>query len=153
MKFEKYKFIDAKNLIIEIENDLYNFSLKLQTYSKSISLHYLCVKSFLNKGKVLLALKSMMFLKNNAKDGYEYYDSLFRFKEYITKNQNYIDIIYENISELKDEVKDDYKNNLDFMKNIYLLENEKELEKLLGLNQNILKKINSTVYIHKIVLY
>ena len=130
MKFDKYKFIDDKNLINEIENDLYNFSLKLQTYSRSISLHYLCVKSFLNKGKVLLALKSMMFLKNNAKDGYEYYDSLFRFKEYVSKNQNYVDIIYENIHELKVEVKEDYKKNLDLM-----------------------KKINSTVIIIKVVLY
>ena len=147
MNFEKYKFIDANSLKTEIENDLYNFSLKLQNYSRSVSLHYLCVKSFLNKGKIILALKSMMFLKNNANQGYEYYDSLFKFKEYISKNQNYIDIIYENISELKEEVKDNYKNNMDILKNIYLIENQNELESIFNFDEKSLKKIKSSVFL------
>jgi hypothetical protein len=142
MKFEKYKFKDVKSLIAEIENDLYNFSLKLQSHSKNISLHHICVKSFLSKGKVLLALKSMIFLHKNAANTFEYYDSLFRFKEYLNTSQNYIDLVYEHLPQLKDNVSK--ANNINFLSNIWEADIS-EVNKILDLDRLALLNISSQV--------
>jgi hypothetical protein len=144
MKLDKYKFKDVKSLISEIENDLYNFSLKLQSHSKNISLHHICVKSFLNKGKILLALKSMTFLYKNAANTFEYYNSLFRFKEYITKSQNYIELVYEHLPVLQENVSNDYTKKLNYLTNIYECEIEL-ISKIVDLDKKTLLNLSSQV--------
>lgn len=107
-KLEKYKFKDTATLISELENDLYNFCTKLQSYSKVPHLHHVALKSFLNKGKVFLALKSLIFLQKNAETSFEYLDSLRLFSKYIKDNKekidsSYFEIIYEKLNILKDD--------------------------------------------------
>lgn len=106
-KYEKYKYTNIKDLTSSIEEDIYNFCLRLQPFSKSRSLHYSSVISLLSKDKVLAALKSLLFLKDNHKHSYEYLDSLKKFSTYLTINKEKIsqfnfDVIYERIAELKD---------------------------------------------------
>ena len=89
-KIEKFKFTDSLSLIKEIEKDLYNFCLRLQNYSKSNSIHNICVKAFLEKGKTILALKSLLYLKNNYESSQEYYEASISFNDYLNLNKERI---------------------------------------------------------------
>jgi tetratricopeptide (TPR) repeat protein len=107
-KIEKYKFTDIPSLITDIENDIYNVALRLQPYSKSISFHHSCVKSFLNKGRILLAFKSLLFLQNHCKHSFEFVDALNKFNSYLFANKEKLnavnlEIIYGKLSLLKDQ--------------------------------------------------
>jgi ADP-heptose:LPS heptosyltransferase len=147
MKFEKYKFKDTKSLIAEIEDQLFNISLKLQSHSKNIALHHICVKTFLNKGKILLALKSMIFLHKNAANTFEYYDALFKFKEHISKSQNYIELIYEHLPLLKENVSNEYSKNIDYLTHIYESDYDSIL-KILDLDKKVLLNLSSQVFFY-----
>lgn len=107
-KLEKYKFKDSATLIKEMENDIYNFCVKLQSYSKNVNLHHLSVIHFLNKGKVMLALKSLLFLQQHSKGSFEYLESLNNFHNYLSNNKDkinpsFIEIIHSKLDLFKNE--------------------------------------------------
>ncbi len=107
-KIEKYTFSDTKSLINDIENDMYNACLKLQAYSKNCGLHHVAVRVFLSKGKVLLALKSLIYLQNNYSGTFEYLDAIHGFNHYLSSNkdkipENFITIIHEKVDLVKSE--------------------------------------------------
>ena len=140
-KLEKYKFKDVSSLIVEIENDVYNFCMKLQAYSKIHHLHHVSVKTFLQKGKIILALKSLVFLKKHAEGSYEYLDSLDIFSKYLSQNKEkisttFIDIIYEKFEILKSE--EEVKK--------YLNEERSKLRKIVLTNGNITESILTNAY-------
>jgi hypothetical protein len=86
---ETYKFKTVNDITKEIDQLLYSSCLKLQYYSKSPFVHKLCVGVFLNKGKALLAYKSLQFLSRQGQS-YDYFESYIKFNEYLTKNESQI---------------------------------------------------------------
>jgi hypothetical protein len=155
--FEKYKFVDTKTLIAEIENDLYHFSLKLQAYSKIPHFHYICLKVFLSRKKLILALKSLMFLKEHAGGSYEYIDALLRVKEYLKSNEGaYTELAYTKVPELKFEHDRNKLKNLNTIEGILeevyqqTQSSEKNIESLLSnlfnFDRSKLRHISSMVY-------
>jgi len=107
-KLEKYLYKDISVLITDIENDLYTVCLRLQSYSNDLHLHQICVKTFLFRGKILLSLKSLLFLQNNFSNSFEYLDSLHNFNHYLTDNKhkipcNYLEIIHEKVNLFRSE--------------------------------------------------
>ncbi len=167
-KLEKYKYKDVTTLITEIENEIFNFCLKLQPYSKIPHLHHVSVKSFLNKGKVILALKSLVFLQKHAQGTFEHLDSLQLFAKYIKDNKekinsSYLDIIYEKFTILKNDeslqkylIEEKSKLNEDVSVQGLLVNAyesifnktqpiEKALEKFVENNQETLRRIKSEV--------
>ena len=114
--FNKYKFTTVKDLLNDIENDLYNILKKLQTISEDNFTHFACVKYFLKKEKILLALKSLLFL-SKSKNNFYYMISLKLFKESIKDKkipEEYLDKI----------------NEINSINNITEWENNDKIEKL-----------------------
>ena len=85
--YTKYKFTDIKALKEDIENDIYKALKKLQSISDREDVHFFCVKYFLIKKKVVMALKSLKFLSKNNK-GFYYVFASKLFKEYATANKD-----------------------------------------------------------------
>ena len=67
---QEYEFKNISELLKEIEKDFYEIFLKLQKITNNEEIHYLCVKYFLKKDKLLMALKSMKFLSKNKNTFY-----------------------------------------------------------------------------------
>jgi hypothetical protein len=84
----------------------------------------------------------MIFLHKNAANTFEYYDSLFIFKEYLSKSQNYIDLVYEYLPQLKDNVSK--ATNINFLTNIWEVDIN-EINKILDLDRLALLNISSQV--------
>lgn len=105
-KYDKYKYENVQTLVKEIEDDIYNFSVKLQPFTKSPSLHYTITKFALSRGKTTIALKSLLYLHNYHNSTHEYADSLRETSNYINANKDKIsqfslDLIYEKVEILK----------------------------------------------------
>lgn len=174
-KNEKYKYTDITTLINDTEKNIYNLCIKVQAYTKENYLHKVAVKAFCKKQKFILALKSLLFLKDNSKNSEEYYSSLIIFEDYFTKNQekiketvittvkNNLEFISnkENFNKELKEIRSALDNNINspmenvvnLIKNfVYLGENNsKEIEKIsflaLDVDKNILRKIQSEKYL------
>ena len=71
---KEYEFKNISELIKAIEKDFYEILLKLQKISNNDEIHYLCVKYFLKKDKLLMAIKSMKIL-SQKKDSFFYIES------------------------------------------------------------------------------
>ncbi len=89
-KLEKYKFKDLQTMIKDIDNDIYQFCLKLQAFSKIPKLHHMAVKSFLGREKIVLALKSLLFLEQNYPNTFLHLDALKIFNAYTQENHGKI---------------------------------------------------------------
>ena len=95
--FNKYKFTTVKDLLNDIENDLYNMLKKLQNITEDKFTHFACVKYFLKKEKILLALKSLLYL-SRTKNNFYFVIALKLFKENIKEKKipdEYLDKINE----------------------------------------------------------
>ena len=64
-ELQEYVFKTIPELLKTIEKDIYEVLLRLQKISNNNEIHYLCVKYFLKKEKLLMALKSMKILEKN----------------------------------------------------------------------------------------
>lgn len=110
-EFEKYTFENKTKLVKQIEDDMYYFLVRVQMITKEPTVHYLCVKYFLLKKKILFALKSVKYLINNWKENYYTSQSIVLFQNYEKENSASFndtikEVIKENIpSELKVEFK------------------------------------------------
>ena len=71
----------------EREKDFYEVLLKLQKISNNNEIHYLCVKYFLKKEKLLMALKSMKILEKN-KGTFFYVHSVNLIKVYLEEKKD-----------------------------------------------------------------
>ena len=72
---KEYEFKNISELTKSIEKDFYEILLKLQKISNNDEIHYFCVKYFLIKDKLLMAIKSMKILSRN-KDPFFYLESI-----------------------------------------------------------------------------
>ena len=140
-KIEKYKFSDINGLITDIENDLFNICVRLQTYSKNLGFHRLCVKTFLEKGKYMLAFKSLNFLQDcyNKNHNYEFLSALDLFSKELEKtkesqNSLHLDIFLEKCPLLK---------NVEELQRFVSSENEKICEKLISQGNQIANHIKT----------
>ena len=106
-KNERYIYKDIPTLITETENNIYNLCSKVQAYTKEKYLHKEAVKSFCKKQKFILALKSLLFLKENHKNSEEYITSLSTFEFYLTAN----------LEKTKENVTTTIKTHLEFVLN------------------------------------
>lgn len=108
-------------------------------------MHNICIKAFLEKGKVILALKSLLYLKSNyekeskkadstSPSAYlEYKEGYSRFIEYVSSNNG-------NNIETKDKINE---NNLNFIKSKIDL----DLKAVLNIKEeNIDKNANSIIF-------
>ena len=86
-KLNEYEFKNIPELIKTIEKDFYEVLLKLQKISNNNEIHYLCVKYFLKKEKLLMALKSMKILEKN-KGTFFYVHSVNLIKLYLEEQKN-----------------------------------------------------------------
>ena len=107
--FNKYKFTSVKDLLNDIENDLYGMLKKLQNITENKFAHFACVKYFLKKEKILMALKSLFYL-SKYKNNFYYVISLKIFKEYIS-DKKFPDEYNEKIEEAKKENYSEWENN------------------------------------------
>lgn len=85
-----YKFKTVNDVVNDIVSQLYPVLIKVQGYSKCSAVHRQCVKFTLIKGKVLLALKSVIFLERNHPNSYDYLEALFLFRNYVKGNESKI---------------------------------------------------------------
>jgi len=84
----EYKFKDLTLLLNHLEKTLYAILLKLQSISQVAVIHKLCVKYFLAKGKVILALKSLNYLERTNSDNIEYMEALIVFKNFCVEKKD-----------------------------------------------------------------
>ena len=117
-----YKYKEIKIIQTEIENETHKLLKKLQPYTKMEYFHNLCVVDFVKNGnkffkligKVILALKSLMFVAKNKKSQY-FINSLNVFSSYFIENSPKISNLYKEI------VLNEFpflKNNVDTQKEI-----------------------------------
>lgn len=83
----KYEFKSIPELLKNIENNYYDILLKLQKITKDYEIHYICVKYFLKKQKLLMALKSIIILTEN-KNNYYYVQSVKLINKYLEDNKD-----------------------------------------------------------------
>ena len=115
-----YTYKDIESLIKNIDDDIYKYSIKIQSICKCQRSHFICVKSFLNKNKPILALKSLKFLEKNFPNDFYFVEADKLFKNYISENEKNIDV----------EVKKLIEENLP--KNIGKYEEENKIKKLMN---------------------
>lgn len=84
---KKYKFSNINELKKDIENDFYSILKLLQDLSNREDVHFYCVKYFLIKKKIVMALKSLKYLSKNKK-GFFYNISMKIFKDYYNSNKD-----------------------------------------------------------------
>jgi hypothetical protein len=113
---KNYLFNNVNDLINLIENDIFEICKKVQKICFDCHVHLICVKYFLLKNKIIMALKSLKFLEKNHENSFYYYQSYKLFKNYLEKNNFDVEI-----KEILD------KNSL---KNIEKYEEKDEIKKL-----------------------
>ena len=113
---KNYIFNNVNDLINLIENDIFEICKKVQKICFDCHVHLICVKYFLLKNKIIMALKSLKFLEKNHENSFYYYQSYKLFKNYLEKNNFDVEI-----KEILD------KNSL---KNIEKYEEKDEIKKL-----------------------
>lgn len=140
--YTKYKFTDIKSLKEDIENDIYKALKKLQSISDREDVHFFCVKYFLIKKKVVMALKSLKLLSKNKK-GFYYVFASKLFKEYATANKDkFNDAYVSHINEMLQAGGEQWEEK-DIIKNVFFKlyyegkfkngkENEKTLKELVA---------------------
>lgn len=112
---KNYKFSNVDDLISLIENDIFEICKKVQKICFDSNVHLICVKYFLLKNKIIMALKSLKFLEKNDENSFYYYESFKLFNNYLKNNNNIETEIKEILSknslkkienfEEKDEIK------------------------------------------------
>ena len=115
-----YTYKDLDTLIKSIDDDIYNYSMKIQSITKCQRSHFICVKIFLIKNKPILALKSLKFLVNNFPNDFYSVEADKLFKQYILENETKFD----------NDVKGFINENLP--KNIGKYEEENKVKKLMN---------------------
>ena len=115
-----YTYKDLDTLIKSIDDDIYNYSMKIQSITKCQRSHFICVKIFLNKNKPILALKSLKFLANNFPNDFYSVEADKLFKQYLLENETKFD----------NDVKGFINENLP--KNIGKYEEENKVKKLMN---------------------
>ncbi len=115
-----YTYKDIESLIKNIDDDIYKYSIKIQSICKCQRSHFICVKSFLNKNKPILALKSLKFLEKNFPNDFYFVEADKLFKNYLSENEKNIDV----------EVKKMIEENSP--KNIGKYEEENKIKKLMN---------------------
>ena len=115
-----YTYKDLDTLIKSIDDDIYNYSMKIQSITKCQRSHFICVKIFLIKNKPILALKSLKFLVNNFPNDFYSVEADKLFKQYLLENETKFD----------NDVKGFINENLP--KNIGKYEEENKIKKLMN---------------------
>ena len=115
-----YTYEDLDTLIKSIDDDIYNYSMKIQSITKCQRSHFICVKIFLIKNKPILALKSLKFLVNNFPNDFYSVEADKLFKQYLLENETKFD----------NDVKGFINENLP--KNIGKYEEENKVKKLMN---------------------
>ena len=115
-----YTYKDLDTLIKSIDDDIYNYSMKIQSITKCQRSHFICVKIFLIKNKPILALKSLKFLVNNFPNDFYSVEADKLFKQYLLENETKFD----------NDVKGFINENLP--KNIGIYEEENKVKKLMN---------------------
>ena len=85
---KNYKFSNVDDLISLIENDIFEICKKVQKICFDSNVHLICVKYFLLKNKIIMALKSLKFLEKNDENSFYYYESFKLFNNYLKNNNN-----------------------------------------------------------------
>ena len=114
-EINKYEFKSIPELLKSIEDNFYEILLKMQKITKNQEIHYICVKYFLIKQKLLMALKSIKILSEN-KNSYFYIESVKRINKYIKENKDKLkekEIIINRVNEVikEEDEKMIYKEN------------------------------------------
>ena len=136
---QEYQYKDIPELIKIIEEDFYKILLRLQKISKDDEIQYLCVKYFLKKEKLLMAIKSIKYLSKN-KNSFYYIESVNLLNKYSEEKKDKLkgkEIIVEltneyikdknEIVEYKEENKfNEIKNKL-YQKNVFDLNDNKKI--------------------------
>lgn len=92
---ESYKYKNTQNLLTEVQKDIHTTLRKIQQYTKQEYFHYLCVLEFIKSGKVMLALKSLAFLKTNSQKSHYYIEALTVFSNYYHSNNAKVNDIFK----------------------------------------------------------
>ena len=92
---QQYEFKTITELIKKMEDDFYTILKKMQNLTKSYDIHYLCVKYFLKKSKLLMAVKSLKVLSED-KISFYFVTSLKLVKKYLEENKANLNEIISN---------------------------------------------------------
>ena len=155
-QLKEYEFKSIPELIKLIEKDLYDALIKLQKISNDDEIHYLCVKYFLKKEKLLMAIKSVKYLSKN-KNSFYYIEGINLIKLYLEEKKDKLkgkELIIElandyikdtnEIAEKKEENKFENIKNALYKKNSFNLNENKNtiLEYLDGVDKTVLRKLS-----------
>ena len=155
-QLKEYEFKSIPELIKLIEKDLYDALIKLQKISNDDEIHYLCVKYFLKKEKLLMAIKSVKYLSKN-KNSFYYIEGINLIKLYLEEKKDKLkgkELIIElandyikdtnEIVEKKEENKFENIKNALYKKNSFNLNENKNtiLEYLDGVDKTVLRKLS-----------
>ena len=105
----EYQFKTISELIKNIEEDFYEIFLKLQKITTEPEVHYLSVKYFLIKHKLLMALKSMKILSQN-KNSFHYVEGSKLINLYLKNNQDNLKGKEIIINKAKEFIEDNVEN-------------------------------------------
>ena len=84
-----YNYTSYEDLIKSIDNDIYEFLTIIQSLTKCKKVHYLCIKQFLLKHKLIKALKSFLVLvkEDNTKNNFYAYKANKLMQNYLKENE------------------------------------------------------------------
>ena len=105
----EYQFKTISELLKNIEEDFYEIFLKLQKITTEPEVHYLSVKYFLIKHKLLMALKSMKILSQN-KNSFHYVEGSKLINLYLKNNQDNLKGKEIIINKAKEFIEDNVEN-------------------------------------------
>ena len=115
-----YTYKDIDTLIKSIDDDIYKYSIKVQSITKCPRTHFICIKIFLERNKPILALKSFKFLEKNFPNDFYLIEGDKLFKKYISENEKNFD---GEVKKIIDE---------EIPKNIGKYEEENKIKKLMN---------------------
>ena len=122
-QLKEYEYKSIPELITLIEKDFYDVLIKLQKISNDDEIHYLCVKYFLKKEKLLMAIKSVKYLSKN-KNSFYYIEGVNLIKLYLEEKKDklkgkeiIVDLTKDYIKDTNEIVENTVENKFENIKN------------------------------------
>ena len=122
-QLKEYEYKSIPELITLIEKDFYDVLIKLQKITNDDEIHYLCVKYFLKKEKLLMAIKSVKYL-SKKKNSFYYIESVNLIKLYLEEKKDklkgkeiIVDLTKDYIKDTNEIVENTVENKFENIKN------------------------------------
>ena len=135
-QLKEYEYKSIPELITLIEKDFYDVLIKLQKISNDDEIHYLCVKYFLKKEKLLMAIKSVKYLSKN-KNSFYYIEGVNLIKLYLEEKKDklkgkeiIVDLTKDYIKDTNEIVENTVENKFENIKNTLYKKNSFNLNEI-----------------------